>query len=354
MSEIVTKVSMYELEHELKKEKLLEEKARRDHKKSIQSQLDGYNLKDIVAKKGGNNALKQIGSLEKDAVLIKKSVEFLNPTLSSMCPLAPGALYLVCAPSGTGKSTVSAAVAHSLFKQNKKCFVISNEETQAKVLARIACAEVGVDFQEYIQGNVPPLQRKLIAIEIKNIEPWVTVADEVLGSTTVESVEKLLHEVDEDGSYSCIVVDFFQRVAKSAKNPMMERAMVLYDFKDMITDYAQHAKTPVILMAQLRPHSQEDQDRNVEDRIKWCKGIYEAAASVVEVIKVRGLPVSNFYIAKGRFSKADITISCLYEHGKFSFLPKKDLADLKIKYQSQALAEMVSGMTDFNQESLDE
>lgn len=346
MSEKISRASIYEMKHELEKEKILEERARRDRKKATQEKLDNYNLSDIQAKKGDQNALRQIGLLERDAKLIKQAVTFINPTLSAVCPLCPGALYLVCAPSGTGKSSVAAAMAHSLYRQGKKAFVISNEETQAKVLARVACCEVGVDFQEYIQGNVPLNFRKQVASEIKKIEPFVTVADEGLGSTTVESVEKILKQVDEDGSYACVIIDFFQRIAKSATNPLLERTHVLYDFKDMITDYAQHAKTPVVLMAQLIPLTQDELDRNVENRIKWCKGIYEAAASVIEVVKIRGLPVSNFYIAKGRFSRADITVTCRYDHGKFSYLSKKDLLDLKTQVQMQALSEMASGMTE--------
>lgn len=354
MTEIKSKTSIYEIKHELDKEDLLERKARRDQKKNIQEKLEGYNLSDIEAKKGDQNVLRQIGSLERDAKLIKQSIMFINPVISNICPLAPGALYIVGAPSGTGKSTVAAAEAHALYKQGKKTFVISNEETQAKILARIACAELGIDFQEYIQGNCLPNIRKQVAAEIKNIEPLVTVADEALGSTTIESIEKLLHQVDEDGTYSCIIIDFFQRISKSSTNPSLERTMVLYNFKDIITDYAQHAKTPVILMVQLVPLPAEEQDRNVENRIKWCKGIYEAAASVVEVIKVRGLPVSNFYIAKGRFSRSDITVACRYENGKFSFINKKDLSDLKAKIQMDQISEMVSGMTDLHGDASDD
>jgi len=275
--------------------------------------------------------MRMIGRLEKDAALVKQAVPFINSTLSAMSPLCPGALYLIGAASGTGKSTTAAAIAHALYVDKRKTFVVSNEETAAKVLGRVACAELGVDFNLYIEAKVPDSVRKMVAQEIINIEPYITIADDPVVTTTVESIEKLLKEVDDAGTYSCIVIDFAQRITKSIKMPGAERVQVLYQFKDLITDYAQHAKTPVILFTQLTPLASEEDERNFETRIKWARGIYEAAAVAIEVIKVKGVPVSTFYMAKRRFGPADVSVSCEYNMGKFVYISKHDMNELKNK-----------------------
>jgi replicative DNA helicase len=326
---ILSRADEYELKREVERARLLEEKARQDSRKVSRDHLEKFSLAELEARKGTNNAKRLIGRLEKDAILIRQAVTFVNPVLSAIAPLCPGAITLIGASSGTGKSTTAAAIANSLYSEKRKTFVISNEETEARVLARVACAELGIDFNLYIQDKLPREVRKQVAAEIQKIEPYVTVADDPIASTTVESIQRLLQEIDKSGAYACVVVDFLQRIIKSTAIPSAERTQVLYNFKDMITDYAQHAKTPVVVMTQLIPLPSDEVERNVETRIKWVRGFYEAAATVIEVIKIKGLPVSTFYVAKGRFTQADVSVSCRYDSGKFSYLSKSELQKLK-------------------------
>jgi len=343
---LMSRAELYEKEQKIKQAKIEAEVNKFEEAEKRNKRLRDFSLSEIEANKGAEHAKKMIGVLERDAALIRQSVTFINPTLSAVCPLCPGALYLIGAASGTGKSTTTAAIAHALMKQGKKTFVISNEETAAKIYARIACAELGIDFNQYVQDKLPASIRKMVAMEIIKIEPNITIADDPVGSTTIEAIEKLLHEIDRSGSYSCIVIDFAQRIVKSVKNPTIERTMALYNFKDMITDYAQHAKTPVVLMTQLVPLNSDETERNFEQRVKWARGLYEAAAAVIEVIKVKGMPVSNFYLAKGRFFKNEVTISCKYENGMFSHVTKEELKDLRDKMNLDKLKELTSSIED--------
>lgn len=343
---LITRAEIFEQRQELERLRVQEGLARYKNREAMEERLQESSLANLEAQKGKKNALRMIGRLEKDAALVRQAVPFINSTLSAMSPLCPGALYLIGAASGTGKSTTAAAIAHGLYTDKKKTFVISNEETAAKVLGRVACAELGVDFNMYIEAKVPDSVRKMVAQEIINIEPYITVADDPVATTTVESIEKLLKEVDESGSYSCIIIDFAQRITKSTKMPGAERVQVLYHFKDLITDYAQHAKTPVILMTQLVPLTSEEEERNFETRIKWARGIYEAAAVAIEVIKVKGMPVSTFYMAKRRFGPADVSVSCQYSMGKFTYISKSDMNELKAKMAIEKLKDSVKSHTE--------
>lgn len=339
---INSKVELFEAKQELEKAKVQEGIAKLNQKKALQERLESYSLSEIEARKGSGNAKRLVGILERDADLIRKAVPFINSALSTVCPLCPGAVYLMGAASGTGKSTTTAAIAHGLYAQGMRSFIISNEETEAKIIARVACIELGIDFNLYIQDKLPASFRKQIAHKILEIEPYVTVMDDPIASTTLEKIESILGEVNESGSYQAVIVDFLQRINKSTLVPGIERTDALYRFKDIITDYAQHAKIPVIVMTQLIPISSDETERNFESRIKFCKGFMESAAAAIEIIKIKGIPVSTFYVAKGRFSKAEISVSCKYENGRFTYVSKKELQEIKDQAQIDAINDMVS------------
>ena len=348
---INSKVEMFEAKQELEKAKIQEGIARLNQKRVLQDRLENYSLSEIESRKGKDNAKRLVGVLERDADLIRKAVTFINPALSTMCPLCPGGIYLIGAASGTGKSTFTAATAYALYTQGLKTFIISNEETEAKILARIACIELDIDFNLYVQDKLPNTYRKQIAQKILEIEPYVTVMDDPVASTTLEKIESVLQEVNDSGRYNCVVIDFLQRINKSTVAPSIERTDALYRFKDIVTDYAQHSKTPVIVMTQLVPLASDEPDRNFESRVKFCKGFYEAAAAAIEIIKIKGIPVSTFYVAKGRFSKAEVSISCKYENGQFTYVSKKELQEIKDSAQLEALNELTSRVESLNDDA---
>lgn len=339
---INSRVDLFEAKQELEKARVQEGLAKLNQKKVLQERLENYSLSEIEARKGLNNAKRLVGTLERDADLIRKAVPFINGALSTISPLCPGGIYLMGAASGTGKSTTTAAIAHALYAKGMKTFIISNEETEAKILARIACVELNIDFNLYVQDKLPASFRKQVAHKIIEIEPYVTVMDDPIASTTLEKIESVLQEVNASGGYSCVIVDFLQRINKSMVAPGIERTDALYRFKDIATDYAQHAKIPVVVMTQLIPLSSDETERNFESRIKWAKGWIEAAAAAIEIIKIKGIPVSTFYVAKGRFSKAEVSVSCKYENGKFTYVTKSELQDIKDQAQLDAINDLTS------------
>jgi Mrp family chromosome partitioning ATPase len=346
---INSRVDLFEAKQELEKARVQEGLAKLNQKKVLQERLENYSLSEIEGRKGLTNAKRLVGVLERDADLVRKAVPFINGALSTICPLCPGGIYLMGAASGTGKSTTTAAIAHALFAQGLKTFIVSNEETEAKILARIACMELDIDFNLYVQDKLPASYRKQVAHKILDIEPYVTVMDDPIASTTLEKIESILKEVNDSGKYSCVIVDFLQRINKSIVVPSIERTDALYRFKDIATDYAQHAKVPVVVMTQLIPLSSDETERNFESRIKWAKGWIEAAAAAIEIIKIKGIPVSTFYVAKGRFSKAEVSVSCKYENGRFTYVSKSELQDIKDQSQLDAINDLTS-RTDKNDE----
>ena len=343
---ILSRADIYEKKQEIEKSRVETEFNRLEENKKRSEQLKNFSLDSLEAEKGRDNAVHAVGILERDKNLIRNAITFISPEFSAVCPLAAGGIYLVGAISGTGKSTCAAAITKTLYKQGKNTFIISNEETAAKIYARIACADIGVDFNMFIQDKLPVEIRRQIGNKIIEIEPYITIADDPIGSTTIEPIETILKQVNDSGKYSCIIIDFAQRVVKSIKNPTAERTQVLYAFKDILTDFAQHAQVPVILMTQLTPLPSDEVERNFESRVKWCRALYEAAAASIEIIKLKGLPVSVFYVAKGRFSKAEVSITHKFDSGSFSFINKQQLKKIKDMNQMKQLNDLAGSLRD--------
>lgn len=342
-----------------KKSEIEEAKVSRDYAKlqehkQLEEELKGLTLDAIEAEKGLDYAKGLIGELELSAKLIKQSVPFISDKLGRLVPQIPGQVTMLGAISGTGKSTNVASIAHRNFTFGKRTLIISNEESKQSATARIACIEAKVNFNEYMQDLVSRDERKLVAQKIIEVEPFVTVVDHSLASTTAERVVQLLHQANSK-DYAIAVIDFVQRITRSEKNPMAETVQVLYAFKDLLTDYSAVGKMPVVIMSQLKPMDTEEQDRNIQDRIGWCKGLYEACSNVVEAIKLDNIPVTTYHIQKGRFSGSKKLWSPHeYKGGVFEPIDKVRLAEIRQKKRADEIDEAIDGLMSDKKETLDE
>jgi replicative DNA helicase len=330
---------------EIEEAKVQREYTKLQEAKNEQQELEGLTLDAIEAEKGLDYAKSMIGELELSAKLIKQSVPFISDKLGRMVPQIPGQVTMLGAISGTGKSTNVASIAHRNYLMGKRTLIISNEESKQSATARIACIEAKINFNDYMQDLVAKEDRKAVAQKIVEIEPFVTVVDHPLASTTAERVVELLHQADKKG-YAIAVIDFVQRITRSSKNPSAETVQVLYSFKDLLTDYSAVGKMPVVLMSQLKPLSPDEQDRNIQDRIGWCKGLYEACANVLEAIKLDNIPVTTYHVQKGRFSGSKKLWSAHeYDHGIFKPIDKVRVSELRGKYRLDKAEEDLGELT---------
>jgi replicative DNA helicase len=340
-------IELFEKKKEIERIKVESEHSKLKRQEKKAQHIQDLSIKKIDESKGELNARQMINSLEKSLLLSSQALPFINKELSNHCPLIPGSLTLIGAQSGTGKSTATAAIAHELYMHKKKTFIISNEETKDKVMARIACCDLGFDFIDYIQNKFTKQKRIEVAKKIIEIEKFVEIMDDPVHSSTIESIMLMIEEINANENYDVVVIDFLQRIVRSSEDFTIERMQALYNFKDRITEYSQTAKVPVIMMTQLKPLAQKEEDRDFETRIKWCNGFYEAAATVIEIIRLRGMPVSSFYLAKGRFlTNIDFRVNCKYNFGRFDSLPKEEFKALKEKYKLRKLEENIDGGDD--------
>ena len=99
---------------------------------------------------GDADSLKEMAvNMVKYNSMLKEKIPLINDDLSAIIPFTRENLYLFCAYTGSGKSTIAANITYPLWQKGKKSLVISNEESKQDVMLRIACIHLGLNFNDY-------------------------------------------------------------------------------------------------------------------------------------------------------------------------------------------------------------
>lgn len=250
--------------------------------------------------------------------MLQERITFVNDDLTKIVPFTRENLYLMCAFSGSGKSTASANISHPLWKQQKKTLIISNEEAKQDILFRIAAIEIGVNFNDYKKGRMDNETKAKVMALFPDIGKYVKVIDVNYkgGFTTkIESVCQALDVVSQE-DYSCVMIDYLQLITGSVvpgdKRPRFE---ILNDFKKFIGLYIKRANCPVVLFAQL--HSAGKRSKDIDSRIKDVPSIMEPATVVIEIVPNFKDKSTEFLIVKDRFGMQGTKLTCAFHRGRF-------------------------------------
>lgn len=260
--------------------------------------------------------VKNISNYEK---ILKQRMTLINKSLTTAIPFTKESLYLFCAVSGSGKSTIAANISHPLWKQDKKILVISNEETSHDILMRIAALELGYDFNKYKKGEMSEAHRRECITLFPSIMRCVKIIDVTAknGLTTkLEGVQNALNSVKGSG-YHAVLIDYFQLIKDSIKDKTRTRYDVLNDFRIWLGRYIKSCDIPVALFAQLHSMSKKNGAKDIDARIKECPSVVEPATVIIEVIPNFEAHTSDFLIHKDRFGVAGKRFTCPFEKGRF-------------------------------------
>jgi len=274
-------------------------------------EIDSFGDKESLLK-----MYKNIASYNK---MLNERITLINDSLTAAIPFTRENLYLFCAYTGSGKSTVAANISYPLWKQGKKVLVVSNEESEQDVLLRVACLDKGYNFNEYKKGQMPPeLLRELCAM-LPEIAKYVKVLDVVWreGLTTkVEGVKAALESVKGHG-YSCVLIDYYQLIKYSLRQPDKTTYEVLNDLRTWLGQYIKSSEVPVCLFVQLYSVGKKGGTKDIDARIKECSAIVEPATVIIEVIPNWEDATTDFVIHKDRFGVAGHKIVCPFEKGRY-------------------------------------
>ena len=250
--------------------------------------------------------------------MIQERITFINPALTAAVPFTRENLYLICAYSGNGKSTIAANISRPLWKEGKKVLVIANEESKQDVLFRIASLELGYNFNDYKKGTMPMVHQKECAKLFPEISKFVKVLDVTYkdGLTTkFEGIKNALEAVKKS-DYSAVMIDYFQLVRYKVSDPGASTYKALDDLRIYLGKYIKESNIPVVLFAQL--HSMGKRNNvELDSRIKECPGIIEPSTVILEVIPDFENRTTSFVIKKDRFGFQGMRIECAFDKGKY-------------------------------------
>lgn len=265
--------------------------------------------------------------------MLGEKITLINDSLTAAIPFTRENLYLFCALSGSGKSTIAANISFPLWKQDKKILVVSNEETKQDVLMRIAALELGYSFNEYKKGMMSIDKQR----ECVRLFPSITQAVKVLDvswrdglTTKIEGVQKALDSII-GGGYSCVLIDYYQLIKDSLFDKDRTRYDVLNDFRVWLGRFIKRCEIPVCLFVQLYSMGKKGGVKDIDARIKECSAIVEPATVILEAIPNFEELTTDFIIHKDRFGVAGHRITCPFQNGRYlNQKSDREIAELKL------------------------
>ncbi len=269
--------------------------------------------------------LTDIGKYKK---MLSQRITLINDALSATIPFTRENLYLFCAYTGSGKSTVAANITYPLWLQGKKTLVISNEESKQDILFRIACLHLGLSFNDYKKGLMPHEQMMQVVALFPEISQYVKVLDVTYqdGITTkIEGIKKALEAVKKEDSYSCVLIDYFQLVKYSIKDSKKTAYENLNDLRVWLGQYIKGSTMPVVLFAQLYSVSKKGGAKDIDTRIKDCSAIVEPATVIIEIVPNYDNQTSEFIIHKDRFGKQGNKVVCSFDKGRYNMISEDEI-----------------------------
>lgn len=296
---------------------------------------------DSIESFGDKDSMREmITDIGKYKKMLSQRITLINDALSATIPFTRENLYLFCAYTGSGKSTVAANITHPLWKQKKKTLVISNEESKQDIMFRVACLELGLNFNDYKKGVMDQQDIMRVIALFPDISNHVKILDVTYqdGITTkVEGIKKALEAVKKEDSYSCVLIDYFQLIKYSIKDSKKTAYENLNDLRVWLGQYIKSSSMPVVLFAQLYSVSKKGGAKDIDTRIKDCSAIVEPATVIVEIVPNYENLTTDFIIAKDRFGRAGSKITCGFEKGRYTVIDDNELQE-RIKNSKLASA----------------
>lgn len=304
------------------------------------AEVPEVSLEEIESFGNKESLSKMVGNIASYNKMLNERITLINDSLTSAIPFTRENLYLFCAYTGSGKSTVAANISYPLWKQGKKVLVVSNEETEQDVLLRVACLDKGYNFNDYKKGHMPQATLLELISMLPEIAKYVKVLDVTWrdGLTTkIEGVQAALNSLKKS-DYSCILIDYYQLIKYSTKVKDKTTYEVLNDFRTYLGQYIKSSPVPVCLFVQLYSVGKRGGAKEMDSRIKDCSAIVEPATVIIEVVPNFDDATTDFIIHKDRFGIAGGKIVCPFEKGRYlKQLTEKEIAERSLDKLQEAI-----------------
>lgn len=283
-----------------------------------QKEQEDVSIEEIESFGDKESLLRMYTEIKNYSDMLDQKITFINEELTQYIPFTQNNLYLLCAYTGSGKSTTSANIAYPLWQEGRKTLVLSNEESEEDILFRIGCIHLGYSFNAYKKNTMEQSEKAAVMRLFPDIAKYVKILDVNYkkGFTTrVEGIKAALEQI-KDKDYACVLIDYFQLIKYSSKNRNQSTYDVLNDLRIWLGRYIKESSVPVVLFAQLHSLGKRN-NSDLDSRIKEAPTIMEPATVVIEIVPDVANFATDFIIKKDRFGFAGNTVKCGFDRGKF-------------------------------------
>lgn len=251
----------------------------------------------------------------------EKSILFMNKRISDHIIIAPGSLVAIASMTSNGKSTFVAHMTEGIIEhEQKSVLVLSNEETEPDVRARVSCLRTGISFGDYKANRCTPEQKVIIlddAEMLSRTKKLIVISskteEDAYRVTTVEGVISTIKSVN--NKIGCVILDYYNNVNVSEFGSI-EPWHVNNKLASELNIIKGTLSFPIIVMAQCDGIKT---DKKVEDkgaldfdsnhpmyRWKGGKNLLIFATDILELVKDFDNSCSFLFAHKVRFGHGEL------------------------------------------------
>ncbi len=189
----------------------------------------------------------------------------------------PGAVYIVGARPGVGKTVVAGQIAVALAKHGPVAFA-SLEMSEEELTARFISERIHIAVGNVKDGKMTDADWQRFAQRRRNVDDLQIAIDDRT-NVTVADVRQFARSVSRHGKLAAVVVDYLQLMASA--NPRADRRVQIGESSRQLKVLAKDLRVPVIVLSQLNRESTKRADpRPRLDELKEA-GEIESDADVV-------------------------------------------------------------------------
>jgi len=244
------------------------------------------------------------------------SMMFIHPVFNGVVSFFMKNLILVLGETGKGKSTAVANIVFTNMTQKnpitgkfRRTLVLTNEENPSDFINKVTCLMKGWNYTNH--SDFTAEQKEVMDTYMYHLPKAGlinVIGDEYEGTTgntsTIEGMsalfDRLLEYARKGIFYDCILIDYYQNVNQSVKDPTAKDHEVQHKFTLLLDRFKNIYPAPIVVMCQLKP-SDKDNKAPYTERIMGRKSIATKATVVLELESEPKEMRTKWTLHKGRY-----------------------------------------------------